>query len=161
MLWGNVKRGGGSGNTYITNIINNNYQVTVIINSEVINIIQLPVAPVANGVMVYYNGVRQMPEMFTVALDNTVALNFTIYEGDTILIDFVAATTHGTICNEIPTGLINNINKQFTLTKTPLAARPFKNGKRLFTNEFTLTATGIETTRAPDDGDTILVDFDY
>ena len=152
---------GGIINNYVTNIINNNYEVNVTIINPETTVIVLPVTPEATKVAVYYNGARQMPDKYVVNEDNTVTINFTIYEGDTILVDFVAASTHGTILNEIPTGLFNDVNKLFTLTKKPLNARVWKNGKRLDPPDYSLTETGIETTIPPSDGDSLLIDFDY
>ena len=67
------------------------------------------------------------------------------------------------IYNEVPAGIVNGINKTFTLANAPIAGKSsvYLNGIKLPASAYTITGITLQMVTAPAIGDEITIDYDY
>lgn len=111
---------------------------------------------------VFLNGIRQ--KLGTAYTEGVAEISFAQapQNGDYIITDIV--TDEDSISNEVPTGLINGTNTEFTLANTPAAksTEVYLNGIRQKEGQhYTVSGAVISFNEAPYMGDYIIVDYNF
>jgi uncharacterized protein (TIGR02145 family) len=119
--------------------------------------------PVDNLLKLYLNGVLQFPTKYSLT-GSQVSMNDPPFTDDHLIAEYINFTGSGLIYNEIPAGLINGSNTEYTTANTPTTGsdKVFLNGllqKRGF--HYTISGNLISFIIAPFTDDQILVDYKF